>query len=144
MFAIRPMTLEDQPDVATLLVQTSGVVLRDADSPDGMRRYLQRNPGCSFVADVGSLIVGCAMSGHDGRRGYLKHVCVVPEHRARGIGAALVEQCLVALARDGITKVHLDVLATNASAKRYWVNRGWRRRLDLERFSITLSGSENA
>ena len=144
MYSIRPMTMDDLPDVATLLVVTSGVVLRDADTPEGMRRYLQRNPEYSFDAEVADRIVGCAMSGHDGRRGYLNHVCVTPEQRSRGIAAALVEQCLGALARNGITKVHLDVLENNANAKVYWPKRGWQHRLDIQRFSMTLSGGENA
>ncbi len=50
------------------------------------------------------MIVGCLMAGHDGRRGYLQHLFVVPERRRAGIGKALIERCLAELERLGIKK----------------------------------------
>jgi ribosomal protein S18 acetylase RimI-like enzyme len=79
------------------------------------------------------------MSGHDGRRGYLQHVVIAPDCRRRGIAAKLISQCLTELAREGIQKVHLDVLVTNDDAHAYWTRRGWTRRDDLTRYSIHLS-----
>jgi hypothetical protein len=32
-------------------------------------RFLDRNPGLGFVAEIGFQIVGCLMCGHDGGRG---------------------------------------------------------------------------
>jgi ribosomal protein S18 acetylase RimI-like enzyme len=71
---IRPMTMADYDAVIGLLKQTPGVSLRDADLRESTERYLLRNPGLRFVAEdaeTGS-VVGCILSGHDGRRGYLQ------------------------------------------------------------------------
>ena len=63
------MTMENYEGVIGLLTVTSGVRLRDADSREATARYLERNPGLSFVAFIDGVIVGCVMCGHDGRRG---------------------------------------------------------------------------
>jgi ribosomal protein S18 acetylase RimI-like enzyme len=84
------------------------------------------------------------MAGHDGRRGYLQHVVVLPACRGRGVAQQLVARCLEQLERQGIRKVHLDVLRTNEKAIGYWTRRGWQRRDDLQRFSLVRNGQPNA
>ena len=144
MVTIRPMGIEDYDAVTELMRRTPGVSFRDADSRESTRRYLERNPGLSFVAEAGGRTVGCIMSGHDGRRGYLQHLVVLPEHRRQGIANALVEHCLAALAVLGIVKSHVDVFRTNDLAHAFWIGQGWKLRTDIDRFSFIRGGSENA
>jgi len=127
-----------------LMKRTSGVSVREADSKEATARYLARNPGFSFVAEVDGTIIGCAMSGHDGRRGYLQHVIVDEKFRRRGIARSLVTRCLDRLEGVGIVKTHLDVMVTNALAAEYWKRRGWKRRDDICRYSFIRSKEENA
>jgi ribosomal protein S18 acetylase RimI-like enzyme len=138
------MRIEDYDDFIALMKNTDGVTFRDADSRESTQRYLLRNPGLSFVALEGKHVVGCIMSGHDGRRGYLQHLVVLPTHRKRGIASRLVESCLDGLARLGIQKSHIDVLQENHSAHAYWEARGWKLRTDIRRYSFVRSGSDNA
>ena len=141
---ITEMTMADYDAAFALLSATPGIGLRVADSREGIERYLARNPGLSFVAQADGYVVGCVMSGHDGRRGYLRHLAVDPNLRLRGVGSALVARCLDALKILGIEKTHLDVLLDNQPAHRYWSRLGWKRRDDLVRYSFTNSGEENA
>jgi N-acetylglutamate synthase len=138
------MTIADHGRVVDLMKATPGVSFRDADSRDSTERYLARNPDLSFVAEIAGSLVGCVMSGHDGRRGYLQHLIVLPSHRRKGIANDLVESCLVGLERLGILKTHIDVLKTNEVAQAYWNSRGWKLRSDIHRYSLIRSGSENA
>ncbi len=142
-FVIRPMAIADYDDVIGLMNRTPGVSIRDADSRDSTARYLLRNPGLSFVAEQSDVFIGCAMSGHDGRRGYLQHLVVLPAYRNRGVASALVERCLAGLERQGILKTHIDVFRTNALAQGYWERRGWRPRTDIHRYSFVRSGGDN-
>lgn len=144
MFEIRSMTMEDYDGVIQLMKRTPGITVRDADSRDATRRYLERNPGLSFVAKIGDEIVGCLMSGHDGRRGYLQHLVVQPTHRRKGIANALVKRCLGELQAIGIVKSHVDVLKTNALAHSFWDRQGWASRTDIDRYSWIGNGSANA
>jgi ribosomal protein S18 acetylase RimI-like enzyme len=138
------MTADDYEAVIDIMKQTPGVSFRDADSRESTLRYLERNPGLSFVAQIGERLVACVMSGHDGRRGYLQHLVVLPEFRRKGIATALVERCLSELESLGILKCHIDVFKTNALASAYWESQGWRLRTDIDRYSIIRNRAENA
>jgi ribosomal protein S18 acetylase RimI-like enzyme len=138
------MTLDDYDTVIELMRATPGISLRDADSRESTARYLARNPGMSFVAEIGGVLCGCVMSGHDGRRGYLQHLLVLPEYRRQGIAKALVGRCLTSLEAAGIHKCHLDVFKSNLAAARYWQSQGWQLRSDIDRYSFTRSGNDNA
>lgn len=141
---IRPMTIADYDAVIDLMHQAPGVSVRDADSREAVNRYLERNPDLSFVACADQRIIGCIMSGHDGRRGYLQHLVVHPDHRRHGLGSELVRHCVDALRNLGIDKSHIDVLKTNPSGAGYWAKRGWVLRTDIDRYSYIRSGNSNA
>lgn len=141
---IRELTLADHGRLLDLMERTPGMCVRNADSLEATARYLQRNPGMSFIAYAGARLVGCAMAGHDGRRGYLQHVFTEPDFRGRGLAGELVSRCLAALAREGIEKVHLEVLKDNEIGNRYWKARGWTLREDISRYSLVLSSDPNA
>lgn len=141
---VKELTIDRYDDLLAIWQRTSGISLRDADSRPATERYLQRNPGLSFIAEIDGRIIGCAMCGHDGRRGYLQHVVVDPAYRNRGIAQNLVSRCLAALEREGIFKTHLDVFAANTTAQEYWTKCGWIRRDDIYRYSITQNRTPNA
>lgn len=138
------MTIEHYDDVLELMQKTPGVTVRSADSKANTARYLKRNPGLSFVALDENRIIGCAMCGHDGRRGYLQHVIVLPEYRKLGIASQLIESCLSKLESIGIFKTHIDVFTNNHLANQYWVKRGWIKRDDINRYSFNRSPDTNA
>lgn len=140
----RAMRIEDHPRILALMQSTPGITVRTADGLEATRRYLERNPGLSFVAEGGAELVGCAMAGHDGRRGYLQHVIVAASRRRRGIGRQLVDRCVTALSGQGIEKMHLDVMMSNEAAMPFWERLGWFRRDDLVRYSLIASEDSNA
>jgi ribosomal protein S18 acetylase RimI-like enzyme len=141
---ICPYTIDHYDYVIELMHRTAGVSIRDADSRSSTERYLARNPGMSFLCIEGEQVVGCAMCGHDGRRGYLQHVIVDAAYRSRGIAQELVEHCLTELGKIGIEKTHIDVFVDNHLANRYWTRRGWQQRHDIYRYSLNRSGRKNA
>lgn len=128
---IRPMTMTDYEAVCALWESCDGVGLNDADQPDPLSAYLHRNPGISFVAQEDSAIVGAVLCGHDGRRGYLNHLAVSPDHRYQGIARRLVAHCLEALQLAGIAKCHLFIFASNQDGRNFWQKIGWTLRDDL-------------
>jgi ribosomal protein S18 acetylase RimI-like enzyme len=134
-FTIRTMTARDHDEVAALWRSCPGVGLSDSDTRGGVTRFLDANPGLSFVALDGDRLVGAVLCGHDGRRGYVTHLAVAPEARRGGLGRELVERCLAALRREGIQKCHLFVFADNESAQAFWTAAGWSERPELRVFS---------
>jgi N-acetylglutamate synthase len=136
---IQEMSIGDYKEVFSLWENTEGIGLHDdVDSKDGIRRYLKRNPGLSFVARENGRIVGAVLSGHDGRRGYLHHLTVAQTHRKKGIGKALVDRVLAGFQAIGIPKCHLWVFGDNFSGQRFWKHIGWTKRKDISLMSRNI------
>ncbi len=85
-----------------------------------LRRFAQRNPGLFLVASQGLNVVGSAMGGWDGRRGWIYHVAVAETHRRVGIGTRLVRQVEDGLKSLGCPKVNVMVLDGNEQADAVW------------------------
>ena len=139
----REMALSDYNDILFLWQESQGIKLRDADTRESIEKYLIRNPGLSFVAEHSSNIVGTIMSGHDGKRGYIQHLVVRGDMRQAGIATTLLAKCIDALKIEGILKSHIHVLSDNDLAKKYWLNRGWKERNDIDVYSYINGGNEN-
>jgi ribosomal protein S18 acetylase RimI-like enzyme len=144
MIEIRTMSISDYEAVFRLFSETPGIAVRDADSHESTRRYLERNPGLSFVATDRGRVVGCILCGHDGRRGYLQHLVVSPPFRRQRIAERLVSQCVEALRRLGIKKSHVDVMVGNPDGQAFWEGMGWQKRDDLLRYSHISEGGPDA
>lgn len=135
---IEPMTMGHYDQVIALWKKFDYVGLSSADERERIQAYLMRNPGTSFVARENSRIVGAALCGHDGRRGYLHHLAVDISHQKRGIGKKLAERCLVSLRNDGIQKCHLFVMRPNREGKIFWEKIGWSLRPNIQLVSKEL------
>jgi amino-acid N-acetyltransferase len=142
---VREFAAEDVERALALWRSCDGIVLREADDRrEPLTRYLERNPGLSFVCEVGSALAGAVLCGTDGRRGFLYHLAVAPAHRRRGLGRALALAAVEALAREGVDKCHLMVLPPNAAARSFWRRLGWQDRTDVLLMSRLASRSRGA
>lgn len=144
-FEIRELRLEDYDAALALWQRCPGIGLSNADSLYALKKFLQRNPGLSFVAFTGDELVGTVLSGHDGRRGFLYHLAVDPRQRRQGLGRALAERALSALKAEGIQKCHILVYRDNEDGKAFWQSFGWKMRseIDLLSYDIDVSGKES-
>ncbi len=134
------MTIEDYDGVKALWMTIKGFAIRSIDdSPEGVRRFLRRNPTTSVVAESDGEIVGAILCGHDGRRGCLYHVCVREDLRRHGIGKAMVVFCMNELKKEKISKVSLIAFSTNDIGNAFWKEIGWTKREDLNYYDFTLN-----
>jgi len=128
---IKPMSMNDYDDVLALWQNTDGVGLNESDTRGAIAAYLKRNPGMSFVARDGKRLIAAVLCGHDGCRGYLHHLAVLPAYRRNGLGSKLVEKCLAKLKRLRIVKCNIFLYNDNADGERFWGSGGWKKRPDL-------------
>jgi ribosomal protein S18 acetylase RimI-like enzyme len=122
---IRPMVAADLAPVHALWADTQNIELAEGDGLQELALYLKRNPGLSQVACAGDRILGAVLAGHDGRRGLLYHLAVLPERQGTGIGSGLVENCLKALRDEGILRALILVDRENHAGNRFWEAVGW-------------------
>ena len=112
--SIRQVKIEDYEGIYSLWCSTeqSKRALNPVDdSREGIERYLRRNPNTCFLAlsEEGSgdepKVVGVILTGHDGRRAIIHHLCVHPSLRRQGIASQLVKEAEEALKKEGISKI---------------------------------------
>lgn len=132
---ISPFKIELYQKVMNLWQQCEGVGLGDSDTKENIELFLQRNPKMSFIVEKDNELIGVILGGHDGRRGYIHHLAVLPSHRRQGAGRLLVEACLNSLKENGILKCHIFMFNNNDNGKRFWESTGWTYRTDISLFS---------
>lgn len=96
------------------------------DDDMSLRRFAQRNPGLFLVAAQGDAVVGSAMGGWDGRRGWIYHLAVAEGHRRAGLATRLVRQLEAGLVALGARKVNAIVTGGNATGAAFWAASGYR------------------
>ena len=133
-FSTRLVTIEDYDELFALWNSTeqSRRALNPVDdSPEGIARYLKRNPETCFAAVSEGKIIGVILAGHDGRRGIIHHMCVHPDFRRMGIASHLVSLAEEALQKEGIQKVFGLVFVDNDGANAFWEDQGYSLRTNL-------------
>ncbi len=98
---IRPMMIFDYPQLDALW-QEDADHANDIGDRDSLRRFLERNPDTCFVAELGGMIVGSILAGHDGRTAILYRRVVGVLFRHRGIEIALLNTVIRTLHRAGV------------------------------------------
>lgn len=137
---IRSMEIADYDQVYALWMRIRGFAMRSVDdSAEGVKRFIDRNPRISVVAEEAGRVVGAILCGHDGRRGCMYHVCVDPAHRRRGIGKAMVVFCMQKLQEERISKVSLIAFTENDIGNAFWNRIGWTQRQDLNYYDFILN-----
>ena len=125
------MHLDDYAAALALWQRCEGIGIGAGDTREGIAQFLARNPGLSLVAEAPGQIIGTALSGHDGRRGFIYHLAVDSAHRQKGLGRRLVEACLEQLRARGLPKTHIVVYANNHQGQEFWLKLGWMKRDNL-------------
>jgi len=95
------------------------------DDDKGLRRFAQHNAGMFLVAVQGTDVVGSAMGGWDGRRGWLYHVAIAPDQRRTGLATRMVRRIEDRLRTLGSPRANAIVLEDNDEAIRFWESLGY-------------------
>ena len=95
------------------------------DPGESIARKVAVDDGLFFVAVDGEVIVGTALAGYDGHRGWLYSIAVSPDRQRCGIGTTLVRHAERALAERGCPKLNLQVRADNAAVLAFYESLGF-------------------
>jgi ribosomal protein S18 acetylase RimI-like enzyme len=121
----RPLIAADYSAVATLWRRCDGIEIAEGDDETSFRSYLERNPGLSHCADADGTLIGAALCGHDGRRGFIYHLAVASAFRGRGVGKEILNRGLAGLQERGIARALVLVAEDNTPGREFWLSQGF-------------------
>jgi len=78
-----------------------------------------------FVADESDRILGAAIAGYDGHRGWLYSVAVDESMRRKRVGSALIRHAVDVLRGFGCVKINLQVRSSNAAVVAFYESLGF-------------------
>ena len=121
----REFGLADYDGAISLWASEEGIEICEGDSREEIAEYLKRNPGLSQVAEADGKIVGVALCGHDGRRGWIYHLAVAKPYRRRKVGKLLLDACVDGLRAAGLKRAIILVAGDNPAGHQFWLKNGW-------------------
>jgi ribosomal protein S18 acetylase RimI-like enzyme len=116
---IRPFRADDEPVVIDLWRHCE-LVRPSNDPAKDIARKNAVQPELFIVAMINSLIVGTAMAGYEGHRGWINYLAVAPQYRRRGIARQMIEHIEESLRARGCPKINLQVRSSNRAATEFY------------------------
>ncbi|HYI36089.1 MAG TPA: GNAT family N-acetyltransferase [Thermoleophilaceae bacterium] len=96
-----------------------------ADGAEDFVRLIERSPDGVLVAEDDGRVVGTVIAVWDGWRGSIARLVVLPSHRRRGIGRALVDAGEETLRAKGARRVNVLVFEGDEGAGDLWTTGGY-------------------
>jgi ribosomal protein S18 acetylase RimI-like enzyme len=125
LITTRPFKISDYEAAVQLWSKVEGIEIAEGDSKPEVDRFINQNPTLSRVVEDEGKLIGVALCGEDGRRGYIYHLAVDPAYRQKGVARQLVSECLERLQSRGLKRVLILVAADNPAAQAFWQRCGW-------------------
>jgi len=123
---MRPYNETDEKEVENLWLEVFPGSPAWNDPATDIRRKLKIQRELFIVAIIDSAVVGSAMAGYDGHRGWVYYVAVSPAFRRQGIGAALMKRVERDLKQIGCPKLNLQVRADNDEVVAFYKKLGYK------------------
>ena len=133
---IRELTLQDHDTLVDIWTKT-GLSYRPLgrDGKECFQLEIARDTAVFLGAEVDGVLVGVVLGTHDGRKGWINRLAVLPDHRRRGIGKALVTETEQRLNELGIKIVTCMIEGGNDSSEDFFESIGYVRHPDITYFS---------
>ncbi|WP_382307770.1 GNAT family acetyltransferase [Herbiconiux sp. UC225_62] len=123
---IRPFEASDTEAVVALW-GACGLTRPWNDPRKDIARKLTTQPELFLVAESEGALVGTAMAGYDGHRGWVNYLAVDPSAQGRGLGRILMAEVERRLEAQGCPKVNLQIREGNEPVMGFYRTLGYTR-----------------
>lgn len=121
---IRPFAIADTQ--AVIKLWTGCDLIRPWNDPHkDIQRKLSTQSDLFLVACHHDVVVGSAMVGYDGHRGWVYYLAVHPEHQRQGIGQVLMQKAEESLIALACPKIQLLVRKSNSAVVEFYEEQGY-------------------
>jgi len=109
--------------------------LRGRDARAYFQSEIGRDTAVFLGAEIDETLVGVVLGTHDGRKGWINRLAVVPDHRKRGIGRALALEVERRLNELGIKIVTCLIESDNEASAEFFQSLGYVGHPDITYYS---------
>jgi GNAT superfamily N-acetyltransferase len=121
---IRPYVASDFAAV-TALWDATGISIHYNDPAKDIPRMLAAHNCQLYVGSVDERVVASIMVGHEGHRGWMYKLAVLPQFHGKGYGRDLVHQAERWLVARGMPKCNLMIRDTNIKVREFYQRLGY-------------------
>lgn len=122
---IRPFRETDQDNVIKLWEKVFPDAQPHNNPARDIRTKREVQPELFLVALLEDQVVGTAMAGFDGHRGWVYYLGVDPDHQRQGIGTSLMKRVEASLIGMGCPKLNLQIRANNTEVQTFYESMGY-------------------
>jgi N-acetylglutamate synthase len=105
------------------------------DRKDRIKEQMRKSYSIFLVAEINGRIIGSIFGTHDGRRGWINRLAVLPNYRKQGIGTRLVNEVEEILTKKGIDIIAALIARENKVSMKTLERLGYKKHNDIVYFS---------
>lgn len=134
---IRKLKIKDYDELIELWQKVKLLSYRPygRDRRDNIKNQLKQKYSIFLVAEIKGRIIGSIFGTHDGRRGWINRLAVLPDYQRQGIGARLVKAVEKQLTQQGIDIVASLIEDENQVSMKVFERLGYKKHNDIVYFS---------
>lgn len=139
MRQIRELTAQDYCAMIEVW-KSAGLPFRPKgrDSEESIRKQLESGSVEILGADDNGRLVGIVLLTHDGRKGWINRLAVIPEMRHRGIAAELIREAERLLTERGYEVFGVLIESDKTESRKLFEKLGYVRETEIEYFTKRL------
>ena len=101
------------------------------DSEDNIKRQLRLNNNRFFVAEIEKELVGAIIASHNGRKGWVNRLAVLPKFRGKGIATSLMKKSEEFFLSNNI-KIFASLIEDwNENSMRFYIDKEYIKHKDI-------------
>jgi ribosomal protein S18 acetylase RimI-like enzyme len=116
---------EEMQAQAVALWHATGIARPWNDPAADLRRAMSGSASTILACTDRDFLLGTAMVGHDGHRGWVYYLAVDPKHQDGGVGRMLMEACEGWVRDRGISKIQVMIRRTNTDVLGFYERLGY-------------------
>lgn len=115
----------DEVEAAVALWETCGLTRPWNDPRADIALALGKPSSTVLAGSIDDRLVGTAMTGSDGHRGWVYYLAVSPDHQRKGYGAAMMQAAADWLRARGAPKLHVMIRTENVAVAAFYAKLGY-------------------
>lgn len=119
---VLPAGMEEE---AVSLWCITGIARPWNDPGEDLRRAMRGTASTVLACTDRNELLGTAMVGHDGHRGWVYYLAVAPAHQQQGVGRRLMEACEEWVRDRGVPKIQVMIRRSNTNVFGFYQRLGY-------------------